>query len=84
MYSCSQALQHGILASKLFTTTKLIVLEALSESMAGVSPEEISNIRVDDGPSRDEALVQTRSRAANEMMLAIRRRRYELEKFVHL
>ena len=56
----------------------------MSESMARLSPEEIPNIRVDEELSRGEALTQSRSRAATQMMLAIRRRRYDLEEFVKL
>jgi hypothetical protein len=56
----------------------------MSESMVGSSSEEIPNIRVEDAPSRDEALIQSRNRGATEMMLTFRPRRYDLGAFVHL
>jgi len=46
----------------------------MSESMVGSSSEEIPNIRVEDAPSRDEALIQSRNRGATEMMLTFRPR----------
>ncbi|KAE9368895.1 hypothetical protein N431DRAFT_444294 [Stipitochalara longipes BDJ] len=53
---------------------KIIVLEAMSDDIVRSSTEEIPSIRVDDELSRDETFIQSRSRAATEMMLALRRR----------
>ncbi len=61
---------------------KLIVLEAMSDRRFGSSAEKLPDF--DDAPSHGEALDQSRSRAASEMMLTARPRRYDLKAFLHL
>ena len=60
---------------------ELIVLEAMSDRRFGSSAEKLPDFN--DAPSRGEALDHSRSRAASEMMLATRPRRYELKAFCH-
>ena len=57
------------------------MLEAMSDRRFGSSAEKLPEFN--DAPSRGEALDQSRNRAASEMMLAVRPRRYELKAFLY-